>query len=379
MRTAIYALSADPPTKGHIDVAKRGLNVCDRLVVAVGNNSRKKYTFSLQERVALTKEALKGMAVEVVPFEGLLVDFAYSLGINTVIRGVRNSADFEFERVLHDVNYAQRLGLDTVLIIADQRLSHVSSSAVKELQNHSAKDILDYVSMPVKQALEERMLGQVRVGLTGVIGAGKNYIASELKLHESSLPGGKLIEADLDAVARMILSGSSGEPYAGIRRHLSSKYHIGMLRDGSIDLNVLKEALYEDEVIRSEYNALMRDPILFALRTHFFSQGPGTILVESALLADCDALDLVNNNVMVVVADDQTRRQRLRESRNYSTWELEAREKAQLTYDQKMARITQAISTCGSGSVHTVRNYPPHTGVVEEAVAWIQNLPLFLA
>jgi pantetheine-phosphate adenylyltransferase len=98
MRTAIYPGSFDPPTRGHEDLVRRSLALCDRLIVAVALNSSKQPLFSVDERLALLRSTLGGdPAVSVEAFDGLLVDFARKTGAGMVVRGLRAVADFEYE------------------------------------------------------------------------------------------------------------------------------------------------------------------------------------------------------------------------------------------------------------------------------------------
>lgn len=394
MRTAIYALSADPITYGHIDVIKRALRVFDRIVVGVGNNPAKKYTFSLQERVALAEKALTGLSVEVLPFEGLLVDFAYSKNIRTVLRGVRNSADFEFERVLHDINYSQRMGIDTFLVIADQKLSHVSSSAVKELQAHSAKEILEYVPMAVKQALEERLCRQVRIGITGEIGAGKSFFTKRyceyFRRHyrfSTGLPPLGVIDADLDVIARHILVEGS-EPWCSeVRRKVASELLVpyAVVDDkrpqckDPLNLKALSEKIFSDASVRNTYNDIMIDPILYLLRRDYLSKQGNFVLIGSALLADCGGLPIVNNNVIVVTASKDIRRKRLA-GRGYSDYETETRMAAQLYVSEKVSMIQRCRQDNSHGSMYVIDNNSEDLSEQEmdKVDSWIQAIPQHL-
>jgi pantetheine-phosphate adenylyltransferase len=159
MKCAIYAGSLDPITYGHYNVIQRALYVFDKIIVGIGINPDKRYTFTLEERESLARNVLRrfGDRVVVKSFPGLLSDFAYENDIHTVIRGARNSADFDFERLLKDINQSFKKGLETLIFIADQDLSHISSSAAKKLTRNQAENLLEYVPLIVKRALERRV------------------------------------------------------------------------------------------------------------------------------------------------------------------------------------------------------------------------------
>src|SRR6476659_3693204 len=123
MRKAIYAFSGDPITFGHLDIIERAAKVFDELVVAIGVNPAKKYLFTLEERTALAKKATCHIPnIKVVYFKGLLVDYAYENNIQTIIRGLRNSEDFNFELMFHQVGESQKVNIDTFFIPSRQEL-----------------------------------------------------------------------------------------------------------------------------------------------------------------------------------------------------------------------------------------------------------------
>ena len=106
MNRAILAASMDPITNGHLNVIERALQIFDEIILGIGINPDKKYTFTLEERQLLAKSAVNKFKDRVIvkSFSGLLSDFAYENGIKTIIRGARNSADFDFEHLLKDID-----------------------------------------------------------------------------------------------------------------------------------------------------------------------------------------------------------------------------------------------------------------------------------
>ena len=97
-KKAIYGFSGDPITYGHIDIIKRALKVFGELIIGIGVNPAKKYFFNLEERRVIAERSLQGLSgVTVIAFKGLLVDYAYENNIGTIIRGVRNSEDLNYE------------------------------------------------------------------------------------------------------------------------------------------------------------------------------------------------------------------------------------------------------------------------------------------
>ena len=137
---AIYAGSFDPFTIGHEWIAGRALEIFDSLVIAIGINESKKNERSIEARIEKIRTVFKdNPRVEVVSYKGLTAELAKSVGAGVLVRGVRNSIDFEKEKELADINL-EILGVPTVMIPSPPSLSYISSSMVREL-SHFGEDI----------------------------------------------------------------------------------------------------------------------------------------------------------------------------------------------------------------------------------------------
>lgn len=136
-RIAIFPGSFDPLTNGHVDLIRRSTRLFDRVVVAVLVNAEKSALFTVEERIAMILEACAGIAapgrIEADAFEGLLVDYATRHGACAVIRGLRSSVDFEYERPMASMNAHLAPQLETVCLLAADRYVHVSSRLIKEV------------------------------------------------------------------------------------------------------------------------------------------------------------------------------------------------------------------------------------------------------
>ncbi|MCH5176203.1 MAG: pantetheine-phosphate adenylyltransferase [Prevotellaceae bacterium] len=144
-KIALFAGSFDPFTKGHKDIVDRALaSVADEVVVAVGVNCQKTCMFSLEERVQAIKDVYKdNPKVSVKAYEGLTTDYAKEIGADFLLRGVRSTKDFEYERDIAEVN--RRLtGIETILMLSAPELSCISSSVVRELFSYN-KDIKEFL------------------------------------------------------------------------------------------------------------------------------------------------------------------------------------------------------------------------------------------
>lgn len=149
-RIALFPGSFDPITLGHVDIITRALPLFDEIRIAVGTNSAKNYLFSLEQRIAwITETFADEDKVKVVTYDGLTVDFALQEGVNFLLRGLRNPADFEFEKAIAQANREMTPELETVFLLTSARFSYISSSIVREVFNYGG-DFTKFVPNAVK-------------------------------------------------------------------------------------------------------------------------------------------------------------------------------------------------------------------------------------
>jgi pantetheine-phosphate adenylyltransferase len=148
----------DPVTNGHLDIIERAGRHFETLVAAVLQNPAKEPLFTLDERVAILKEAVAGFAgVEVDSFDGLLVDFARSRGAAVIVKGLRAVSDFEYELQMAHMN-RHLTGVETFFVMSEPQWSYVSSSLIKEVAGHGA-DVSGLLPDFVKERLLEKLGG----------------------------------------------------------------------------------------------------------------------------------------------------------------------------------------------------------------------------
>lgn len=133
MKKAIFPGSFDPITLGHYDIIKRSLPLFDEIVVAIGINAEKKYMFSLEERKRFIEDSFSDEPkVSVVIYEGLTIDLCKKLKAHFILRGLRNPADFEFEKAIAHTN--RKLSkIETVFLLTASNTSYISSSIVRDV------------------------------------------------------------------------------------------------------------------------------------------------------------------------------------------------------------------------------------------------------
>lgn len=157
MLRAIYPGSFDPVTFGHLDIITRSSSLTDELIVGVLNNNAKSPLFSVEERVKMLKEVTENIPkVKIVPFEGLLVDFARKTDARMIIRGLRAITDFEYELQMAQTNHKMEPQLETVFLTTNLAYSYLSSTTVKEVAAFGG-DISQFVPEIVEKRIQEKI------------------------------------------------------------------------------------------------------------------------------------------------------------------------------------------------------------------------------
>lgn len=349
----LVALSADPVHFGHLDLLERAAAKCGELVVLVANNDRKlgSYAFTLDERTAMVERAARERGignVRVVGSSGLLVDVYLREGCDCLFRGVRNEKDIDFEEEQAVLNRMILPTLEIDFIQADPKLKLVSSTMVKifvQLQ----LDVDRFVPMFVKQALEERLLGQYRITVTGGIAVGKSWVAAELaRLARDA--GAQATHVNVDQLLRDLYD----EPSNGaqqVRDKLASCLGDAILTPDrrGVDRKRLAEALFVSgaEGPRQFVTDLTMPHVA---RNYRAALAPlkGLVVVEWAQTAEMDMGAWTNNNVVVVGSET---REAFRVMRNIPKDRFEVMNEIQWSADRKAAMLSERAGRDKSGTV----------------------------
>jgi len=157
MNIAVYPGTFDPFTNGHRDLVQRAAsNIFDKVYICVAENSKKNTVFSLDERIELAKKSLVRISnVEVIGFNGLLVDFAKKLDAKVILRGLRVVSDFEYEFQMSSMNKKLNQDIESIFLTPSESYAFLSSSLVKEIAQLGG-DVSTFVSEDVKLALEKK-------------------------------------------------------------------------------------------------------------------------------------------------------------------------------------------------------------------------------
>jgi len=154
MKAALFPGTFDPFTLGHYSLVKRGLGFFDKIIIAVGSNIDKKNMFSSETRINQINACFENEPrVEVCSYDGMTANFARELGIKYIIRGIRNTGDFEYERLLADVN-KKIADIETVCMFSEPEFSYVQSNVVRDLLKHN-QDVSNFVPEAILKLLKK--------------------------------------------------------------------------------------------------------------------------------------------------------------------------------------------------------------------------------
>lgn len=362
MKKALYAFSGDPITFGHVNIVQRAAQIFDQVVVAIGVNPDKTYTFSLEDRTEMAQRSLDFLPnVTVTSFTGMLTDFAYEQGIPVIIKGVRNASDFEYERHLDQLGDSQKLGIDTVLLFADPQLAHVSSSAVKAIQKEQGL-VHEYVPLYVKQKLEEVISGQYIWSVTGEIGVGKTYVCQRL-VELGKKQGLEVHNIELDHIAHDIYEKLSQPRYKEVRETLIQTFGEKIKNaNNTVNRKILGEIVFNDQEKLQQLNEIMYTPILVRLRREIHGK-KGLILLNAALIAESNMAYLSNNKVLLVSASKSLQKERLL-GRKLTERQIKTRLESQHNFEQKKKLLETTIAKKNQGTLMIIES----NGAVEKQV-----------
>ena len=145
MRIAVFPGSFDPLTNGHRDIVLRALSLFDEIIIAIGNNNEKNCFFSLEKRKQLLEQAFSMQKkITVKTYDGLTVKFCKDVDASYILRGLRTSADFEYEKAIAQMNLAMQEKIETIFLIAKPEFSALSSSIIRDIARNGG-DISDFV------------------------------------------------------------------------------------------------------------------------------------------------------------------------------------------------------------------------------------------
>jgi pantetheine-phosphate adenylyltransferase len=130
LKIAVFPGSFDPITIGHVDIVKRSIPLFDKIIVAIGVNTQKKYLFSLDKRTEWIKDY---PTIEVSSYNGLTINYCKEIGAQYLLRGIRSASDFEYEKTIAHLNHTMESEIETILMLSPPEYSSISSTIVREI------------------------------------------------------------------------------------------------------------------------------------------------------------------------------------------------------------------------------------------------------
>lgn len=156
MKNALFPGSFDPITLGHVDIVKRAAPLFDKIYIAIGQNTQKQFLFTLEQRTAWLEKVFKDFDnAEIAVYEGLTVNYANKVGAKYLIRGLRNSSDFDYEKTISQLNNIIGEGLETVFLISQPGYSHISSTIVREIIKGKG-DVSSFIPPAINEDLKTK-------------------------------------------------------------------------------------------------------------------------------------------------------------------------------------------------------------------------------
>jgi pantetheine-phosphate adenylyltransferase len=150
IRKAVFPGSFDPITIGHFSIVERALPLFDEIVIAIGENSSKKYMFSLDQRIEHLKQAFQHFnKVSIVSYSGLTIDFCKKINSSYILRGLRNSNDFEYERAIAQMNNSMAPEIETIFLVTEPKYTAINSTIVRDILLHGG-NVEEFIPAGVK-------------------------------------------------------------------------------------------------------------------------------------------------------------------------------------------------------------------------------------
>jgi pantetheine-phosphate adenylyltransferase len=134
LKIAVFPGSFDPITIGHVDIVKRSIPLFDKIIVAIGVNTQKKYLFPIEKRIAWILDVFKDYpSIEIANYEGLTINYCKEIGAQYLLRGIRSASDFEYEKTIAHLNHTMDAQVETILMLSPPEYSSISSTIVREI------------------------------------------------------------------------------------------------------------------------------------------------------------------------------------------------------------------------------------------------------
>ncbi len=359
---AVFPLSADPITKGHLDLIKRSLKITQNLYVLILNNLTKSSTFSLEERKALTDASLSHMRnknnLHLFTSENTLTDFCNKKKIFYIIRGIRTPLDVQNEREINNIYLKENPKLEFIYLLAKPEFREVSSSLAKALFERDL-DTKHYFPLPAKQALEIKKKEQYKLIVTGVIASGKNFVCEKLT-HYFKSQGVSSYEIDFDKIVNEIYENINLKKLSPVKKKLCEYFDIDkkliLTKEMIIQkvfLKITKENLiFENLVFLQD----VLSPVISNIYKKKIRNKKGIILLNAPLAAEYKMLGEANNNLLYIKVSLENQKKYLYERDKLPKEILDKKILAAKPSQEKLKLIKNQIKKDGYGKIFFFNN-----------------------
>jgi len=341
----VYPGTFDGLHYGHLDIMERASRMFDEVIIAIGNNETKKPLFNANERYRMLKETLQNYNsnISVYKFNGMLNDFMWKRNINIVVRGVRNEDDFKSVKNTHDFIWKIDKSYETIPLISNIQHRNLSSSMVKAVEHHGG-DISHFVPPNIKRQLEKKISERIFIGITGMMGAGKNFIV-DLLMRVYPRRGKSVYSIDFDRLVRDIHTKLIDTRYIEFRKELIKKFGLS-IHDKSrfadfhyfINTKELAKIVFNKN---SKYELKYLSDMLYEPAMHYFRDYlrmrdlRGVIFLNCPYLIEYNLINLCNGNMVIINADDEVRKERVMKRDGITEEEFLVRSSHQLSFEGK--------------------------------------------
>ncbi len=363
MERALFPISADPLTYGHINIIAKAQRLCNQqLTVVVLDNYSKKHTLSLTLRAQLTRDVLathwrnigRSTPPPVIAWQGMLHELMLAEGVFTVIRGLRNAAELHYERSLIKGYQAQLSPslqqVQPLYLLCDEAYQDISSSLVKNITLHGG-DVTTFVPLPVKHQLERKLLNQQRVIVTGCIGAGKSTIIPKLVKFIAKHYRIKAHYINLDTVVDTLYKQLAAGKLPTLKQQLTVHFK---LKTQPSKAEIRKHILTASRSVAKahlKFLELVMSPYIISTYRKILVGCEGVIFIEAPQAAEYQLLAESNGFVLFVSCHSTERQKRLHKAARFPKAELEQRIKLSGTEAVKLKQIKQQLNNFQYGKL----------------------------
>ena len=358
---AVFPGSFDPFQNGHLStvISFLKLNPKAFLYIVIGVNDEKKnsQTFSTDEKIFLINETMPKKylkRIKIVPYSKIIANYLYEQNIQMYVKGVRDQKDFEYESWIATVNALFSGNPKTMLVPqTNPELTNVSSSNFKNFVKWGLK-ATSFAPALTREALELKLRGQLLIGVTGGIGAGKSTFSRSIERisgKNGNADKVKVYHINLDDLTKVIYSSDPMPRFLKIREKVAKRFdkdarkRFGksaklMMPDSSIDVHALGSIAFSSKEKLNELTEMVMEAILYLLRRKLEELGKGIFLIEGANFVEQNLTDLVNENIIHIKANRKAQEERLK-GRGLNDEQIQRRLDFQLTDNERMKVIKE--------------------------------------